>query len=345
MAYRVGAEITGKEFPAPHYNIAKYPSLFGHGGVYTMHSNYVDAEGNDIHTHAMDPSMASAIHEGKGPIVWNFDSAPPPVREMIKEGRNKQATAIMQKRLGEDLSLGGKFPMIGDSSAGRGRGGIWITDTNCASSLPGLFAAGDGAGIYSEGLGGGWGLNRGMVTGTRAGIGAAQYASQIEKATIDEEDISKAKEVLFAPAERKGGFSPSWVTQLLQNTMMPYFILSIKHEKRLQAALTIVEFLKDHMVPKMRAKDTHELKMAHETRNMVLNAEMMLRASLFRTESRLSHYREDYPRRDDPAWLAWVKYKEDQGKMKLWKEPIPEEYWPDPSTPYEERYPVRFLGE
>jgi len=72
---------------------------------------------------------------------------------------------------------------------------------------------------------------------------------------------------------------------------------------------------------------------------------MMLRSSIFRTESRGTHYREDYPRRDDPTWLAWVYLKEEQGRMKLWKEPIPEEWWPDLSKPYEERYPDRFPGE
>ena len=42
-----------------------------------------------------------------------------------------------------------------------------------------------------------------------------------------------------------------------------------------------------------------ELRLAHETENMLLNAEMKLRASLSRTESRGTHYREDYPARDD----------------------------------------------
>ena len=85
--------------------------------------------------------------------------------------------------------------------------------------------------------------------------------------------------------------------------------------------------------------------MAHETKNMVLSAEMKLRASLFRKESRGTHYREDYPLRDDKEWLAWVKIKEENGEMTLTKEPIPEKWWPDQTIPYEERYPIRFPGE
>jgi succinate dehydrogenase/fumarate reductase flavoprotein subunit len=183
------------------------------------------------------------------------------------------------------------------------------------------------------------------VTGKRAGEGAAEYAAKAEKPIIDEAEATKLKDTVYTPIERKGGFSPRWVTQLLQNTMMPYFILHIKHGERLQAALTMVEFLRDHLVPKLTASDFHELRLAHETKNMVLNAEMMLRASLFRTESRGQHYREDYPRRDDPTWLAWTKVKDEQGQMIVVKEPVPREWWPDFSQPYEERYPRRFPGE
>ena len=45
------------------------------------------------------------------------------------------------------------------------------------------------------------------------------------------------------------------MTQVLQNTMIPYFITYIKKEDRMKAALTIVEFLRDHMVPKLFARD------------------------------------------------------------------------------------------
>jgi succinate dehydrogenase/fumarate reductase flavoprotein subunit len=104
----------------------------------------------------------------------------------------------------------------------------------------------------------------------------------------------------------------------------------------------MIEFYRDHFVPKMRAVDPHDLRNAHEVRNMVLGAEMMLRAALFRTESRGSFYREDYPRRDDENWLKWVVLKEDAGKMKLWTEPVPKEYWGDTSMPYGKRYPLQY---
>jgi succinate dehydrogenase/fumarate reductase flavoprotein subunit len=241
--------------------------------------------------------------------------------------------------------------MSGGSAAGRSvhvTDGIWPINTHCESSVPGLYAAGDSCGTNVVGAvygGSGFATAFCSATGTRAGLAAADYAISAEKPSVDEEELGRLKDHVRTPLERKGGFSPKWVTQVFRGLMVPYYVLYIKHEKRMRATLTLVEFLRDHIVPKLTAKDPHELRLAHETRNMVLNAEMKLRASLFRTESRGCHYREDYPRRDDPNWLAWVLLKEENGSMKLWKKPIPKAWWPDLDTPYEERYPYRFPEE
>lgn len=82
----------------------------------------------------------------------------------------------------------------------------------------------------------------------------------------------------------------------------------------------MVEFYREHFVPRLKAKDLHDLRKAHEVKNMLLNAEMKLRSSLFRTESRGNHYREDYPESDDKNWLAWVVIKRNnKGEMELEK--------------------------
>jgi succinate dehydrogenase/fumarate reductase flavoprotein subunit len=128
--------------------------------------------------------------------------------------------------------------------------------------------------------------------------------------------------------------------------MLPYYVLFVKKADRLEAALSQIMFLQEHMVPLLVASDMHELRLAHETRSMLLNAEMKLRASLARTESRGTHYREDFPARNDDDWLAWVLLKRgDDGAMTLSKEPVPEKWRPDASIEYTKRYTQRFPGE
>ena len=366
MAYRAGAEITGKEFLSTFPTIATYPlwgrSTWGYLNLFPRLTT--DGEGNNAFPFSdyLQPGPEGfrrewklnwefLVHAGRGPILWDLA---PATDEDIREAQGGEANSgyrpIEHERIGLDLSRRGKILVAGGPAGYSlvGASGVWVINTKGATSLPGLYAAGDCGGTRYNGsflTNPGLGTCPAAVTGRRAGAGAAEYALKTEKPIIDREELARLKKLVYAPAERNGGFSPRWVTQLLQNTVMPYFIVFVKHGERLQAALTIVEFLRDHLVPKLMVKNAHELRLAHETRNMVLNAEMMLRASLFRTESRGIHYREDYPRRDDPAWLAWTKVKEEQGRMKLLKEPVPKEWWPDLSKPYRERYDLRFPGE
>jgi succinate dehydrogenase/fumarate reductase flavoprotein subunit len=227
-------------------------------------------------------------------------------------------------------------------------GGIWPAGTDGSTSRPGLYAAGGALGTMQMGAvysSPGNALCGSAVTGARAGTAASIFSKQSEKPDIDQAKINSLKAVIQEPAERKGGFSPRWVTQLLQNIMIPYYIMYIKKQDRMEAALTLVEFMRDHLAPKLTAKDPHDLRLALETKNMILNAEMRLKSSLFRTESRGCHYREDFPQRDDKNWLTWVLLKEENGEMKAYKEPIPKEYLLDSELSYEERYPTRFPGE
>jgi succinate dehydrogenase/fumarate reductase flavoprotein subunit len=56
---------------------------------------------------------------------------------------------------------------------------------------------------------------------------------------------------------------------------------------------------------------------------MLLAARFILGASLDRTESRLSHFREDFDARDDTNWLVWVDIAEANGAPVLTHTPIP----------------------
>ncbi len=333
MAYRVGAEILGKEYVDPHPTSAMEPANFNFkfkfGGkkledLGPPQGKLVNANGDEVKRRGtLFPDMEFEVHEGNAPLMFH------PKREDLEP---------------QEMVGGGAAGMAVHKSEG-----IWPADTDCSTAVPGLYAAGDSLGTMATGAAyAAMGLSSAncSVTGHRAGQAAAKYSLQVDDVEIDSAMLEEIKKQVLAPTERNGGFKPRWVIQNLQNIMMPYYIMFIKKGDRLQAALTMVEFVRDHLVPKMYATDTHELRLVHEARNMALISEMRLRSSLFRTESRGCHYREDYPYRDDANWLAWTLIQQnDDGEMHLFKEPIPQENWPDFAIPYEERYEWRFPGE
>lgn len=304
MAYRAGAEITGKEFEDFHSGMIRRE-----GGIMLTMSPLVDSQHREVGG-LFGVGLDLEAHAGRAPFFRGKDEV------------------FSNTALGMSVHTAE---------------GIWPVDENCSSGIPGLYAAGDSCATYVTGAQyslGGSGTCTAAVTGSLAGIAAASFALQAKLPKNDEENLNRLKEGIREPAERSGGFSPGWLTQLLKNTMMPYFISRIKKGDRLQAALTLVEFMRNELSPKLLARNPHELRLAHETKNMIINAEMRLRASLFRTESRGTHYREDYPRRTDPDWLAWVMLKEEDGRMLVFKKTVPQEWWPDLTLPYEKRYPV-----
>lgn len=374
MAYRAGAEITGKEFKiggrmplrsgvdagmkmAPQYRqpegdwqeraietLTRFPA-FRAGLMGPATTTTINTEGGSVFSSAWE------AHCGRAPVYIDLDSFTPEMIEWARSWFKRQGTVETDK-IDLDLYNGGKLKF----SAGRveatqsihGGAGIWPVDTKCSTALPGLYAAGNSCATLVSGAsyaGMGIGLCHASVTGNRAGLAAVEYAMASERMKPEKAEVSRIKEMVCKPMDRKGGFSPRWLTQVLQGIVVPYFILQVKHEDRLRAAITLVDFLNSHLTPKLMAKDPHEWRMALEAKNMTLSTEMVLRASLARKESRGSHFREDYPRRDDPEWLAWVKLRDDEGRMKVFKEVIPEEWWPDLSLPYEERYPHMFPGE
>ena len=90
----------------------------------------------------------------------------------------------------------------------------------------------------------------------------------------------------------------------------------------MQAAFDRVTALAEEF-KNIAAPHTHELVRLKETEAMLLAAQFILGASLFRTESRLSHFREDYDARDDAAWLVWIDIAQGNGGPSFSKTPIP----------------------
>ncbi|MFC1861242.1 hypothetical protein ACFLYL_03075 [Chloroflexota bacterium] len=127
---------------------------------------------------------------------------------------------------------------------------------------------------------------------------------------------------LYAPLGI-AGIQPEEVLIEIQKMLFPYDEILLKHETRLKKALSRIESIRDELLPKMGAGDEHYLVEFRSVMNMAVIAEGVLRTSLMRTESRGSHYREDYPNRDDENWLKHIVVSSEEGKLKLRTEPLP----------------------
>lgn len=348
MAYRIGAKVTGKEWNDGHMARSNNPAATFDGwgdmfervpstnGVEVHHDLGVDLNyrayqlGNPVAGGPGSPPVSGTEELAGGPFVpqefqRTFDG-PPGGKEGAASGKGG-APGAPPPGFAPGANVGG-------ASAGMAihkSEGLVPYDDRCASNIPGLLAAGDALGSHMSGgiyTQIGSSLAGSAVQGAIAGEAAAQFSDRVEMPIIPDARLRDIKDEILAPLRREAGYGPAWVTQTLQGIMIPNFVLYIKKATMMQAALAYIEELRDHHVPMLRAANMHELRLAHETQNMILSAEMKLRASLMRTESRCSHYRLDYPEIDDENWRAWINiYSGEDGSMELAKQPF--DSWPE----------------
>jgi succinate dehydrogenase/fumarate reductase flavoprotein subunit len=348
MAYRIGGKISGKEFMDTHTGSSESPAYCWGGtsrkwnnGLYTINEG-PDLEGGGLglqsyySAHNGEISGSSSV-ESKMPEDQSEGGQNGPPSGDSQEGEKPSGPPSGERQEGNMPSgppgggTGGGGPQmsgteIGGTSAGLGVHkceGLYPMDGKCGTNITGLFAAGDSlssmlAGTQYIGVNG-TAFGASATQGALAGATAAEYSKTADVPSISDDEVDAVKEAMFAPRGLTEGYSAEWVTQMIQFNTMPYYVLFIKKKDRLEAALKNIEFFRDHYADKMVASNVHELRLVHETRNMLLNAEMKLKASLYRTESRGNHYREDYPD-ESSDWKAWVVIEKDSdGEMVLSK--------------------------
>jgi len=198
-------------------------------------------------------------------------------------------------------------------------------DLRCGTSVQGLFVCGKAMSIDPGVTMGSWSIASATVTGYRAGESAGRYAQTCKYTNPDPQEALRLRQELFKPTTISAGADPKEAIKAVQETIFPYEIIVIKHEERLKQALEQIKAIRNELMPSLHAKNPHELVQLREARSMALIAELMLKASLLRTESRASHFREDYPNRDDKNWLKWIVVKQKGEDTEFSTEPLPME--------------------
>ena len=184
-------------------------------------------------------------------------------------------------------------------------GGVRVTADTAATTVPGLFAAGEvAAGLHGANRLGGNSLSDLLVFGRRAGQHAAEYANGLAShPTIDPAQIDGAADAMLRPFGPTAGENPYTIHADLQDTMQD-LVGIIRTESELRRALTKLEELNARLdrvsVQGGRAYNPG-WNLALDLHSMLEVAEVTTRSALLRTESRGGHTREDFPK-SDAAW-------------------------------------------
>jgi succinate dehydrogenase/fumarate reductase flavoprotein subunit len=198
-------------------------------------------------------------------------------------------------------------------------GGVMINE-QAETVQPGLFAAGEvGAGVHGANRLGGNALTEVFVMGAIAGRNAAKRAKETDMPQIPSDLFKEEKDRLgFSPP--RPGEDVRTLTDALKEAMWIGAGV-LRDAGSLEKVLSRIEELKSSCIDASR-KNAGELKKYLEFQNMLLLSDMICRAALLRTESRGSHYRNDFREEDNANWLKNIIVRKDGGKMKMEAAPV-----------------------
>jgi succinate dehydrogenase / fumarate reductase flavoprotein subunit len=185
-------------------------------------------------------------------------------------------------------------------------GGVEVDPDTGASTVPGLFAAGEvSGGMHGSNRLGGNSLSDLLVFGRRAGAGAAEYLDSLgeTRPVASEAQLAAAQAEVLAPLERESGENPYAVHGEVQQTMHE-LVGIIRAEDEIKTALGELEKLRERAA-QVSVKGGRAYNpgwhLALDLRNIMLIAECVAQAALERQESRGGHTRNDFPQMS-PEW-------------------------------------------
>lgn len=207
-------------------------------------------------------------------------------------------------------------------------GGVRVGAETQATTVPGLYAAGEVAGgMHGANRLGGNSLSDLLVFGQRAGLYAAEYAKSLKTPLfIDEGQVEEIVQEMLAPFERAEGENPYAIQQSLQEVMQEHVGI-VRNEEELRKGLDLIHELKERAA-RVKVNGSRQYNpgwhLALDLKSLLTVSEALAMAALERKESRGAHTREDYPD-SDPAFSkvnTVIRCKENT--MSITQEPLPE---------------------
>lgn len=309
MALQAGAGLTGMEY-TQRVMLIKDSNMPLLAITVTRGGRVIDSEGNIIMEGEVgDVGLMNKVYnEGRGPLRIQLSHLPEekireiehilftterPVNERFFAGRN-----IDFRR--QDIEL---WPTEFLLCGGHGLAGVRVNE-RAESAVPGLYAAGDVASVAKQHLSGAF------VFGEVAGEEAVRYVADAPETQIREEDVDAVYAEHAARFTDRGREIDVRDLERKLRRIVGDYLVSPKNAHKFDLWKYWAEtFRKD--IGNVAVRDGHELSKLYEVENILTCADCSALAGEFRTESRWgdTHFRSDYPERNDAEWKCHVVIK------------------------------------
>ncbi len=207
-------------------------------------------------------------------------------------------------------------------------GGVRVDADSTATTVPGLFAAGEvAAGLHGANRLGGNSLSDLLVFGRRAGLYAAEYAKSMKASlSINNDQLDGYARDMLGPFEANGSENPYKIHSDLQDCMQN-LVGIIRVESELKQALETLQQLKQRS-RNVKVEGNRQFNtgwhLALDLHSLLTFAEAATLAAIERKESRGGHTRDDYPSTDAKYAKVNIVVRKAGDSMTLAQEPLPE---------------------
>jgi succinate dehydrogenase / fumarate reductase flavoprotein subunit len=321
MAYRVGAPLMDMEMIQYHpTTLAKKGFLITEGargeGAHLLNAkgerfmeryapNKMELASRDVVSRAEQTEINEGRGFDDGTVALDITVVPrkrihEALREIVLVGRDFAGVDITREPI--HIKPGNHYTM----------GGV-KTDVHGATTIPGLYAAGEVACVSVHGgnrLGANSLLDT-LIFGRRSGEHAAARAKQIDHGRTSESTLTDSEREIAELIGRDHGTGRrvSVLRKELGDTM-DTFVAVFRDEQGIQTALERVKSLQEEY-PTAHIDDrgtvfNQDVLGAIELGFMLEQAECVCIGALHRTESRGAQYRTDFPERNDEEWLKHI---------------------------------------
>jgi len=303
QGWRIGARMVNLEIPNRHAG-TKYFARCGKAtwaGVYRYPSGkplgpFVttpDVMYGDMTSDIWHASFTDVMRNGSGPSYLDFTGLSEEGHQYMRQGLISEGLTgqldYMDKNGIDPRRHAIEFQQYEPHVFSRG----FDIETTGATSVPGLYAAGDTIGNFRGGIAGA------AVFGSSAGMSAAEWAKQHEYEEVDEQHaaVRRCVEICTNFMDRPSGASWKEANLALQQIMSDYAPAApyrVRSESLLKAGLKYLDDLRQTMLNEVKTPCSHTLMRAMEALDLLDVGMIIMHGALERKESRALHQRADY---------------------------------------------------